>query len=149
MSLEEFLKEVKDIREYKRGMAVKLFLAGQSRQEIGQMLCVSKAYVSKWRSRYQKQGVAGLYLTYQGSQSYLTATAKGQVLNWIDTQAPAIGVAKLETYLDSTYGIKYESKRSYYDLLHQAGISYKKGQAVNPKKDEQKMLAKREEIKKK
>lgn len=149
MNLEDFLKAVKDVREYKRGMAVQLFLAGQSREEIGQLLSVSKAYISKWRGRYKKQGAEALRLGYQGSQAYLTATEKQQVLDWIDAQAPAIGVATLETYLESEYGVKYESTRSYYDLLHEAGISYKKGQAVNPKKDEQKIMEKREEIKKK
>jgi putative transposase len=54
----------------------------------------------------------------------------------------------LEMYLESEYGVVYPSSRSYYQLLQAAGVSYKKRQGVNPKKDEQQMLQKREEIKK-
>jgi putative transposase len=50
--------------------------------------------------------------------------------------------------LDAHYGVNYQSKQSYYTLLHQAGMSYKKRQASNPKKDQQQVLQKREAIKK-
>ena len=43
----------------------------------------------------------------------------------------------------------YHSKQSYYDLLHEAGLSYHQTQATNPKRDEAPVLQKREEIKKK
>ena len=43
----------------------------------------------------------------------------------------------------------YHSKQSYYDLLHEAKLSWHQTQAVNPKGDEVQVLQKREEIKKK
>ena len=149
MSLAEFLKQVKDKREYKRGQAVKLDLAGYGRKSIAVALSVSVNFVSKWRLQYNRHGVAALGLSYQGSKGYLSAKEKEQVLAWLEDQSPYVGRETLETYLESQYGMRYKSTSSYYDLLHQAGISYKKRQAVNPKKDEQKVLDKREEIKKK
>lgn len=148
MSLEAFLDQVKDKREYKRGQAVKLDLAGYARKATAAALSVSVNFVSKWRLQYNRHGAPGLALSYQGSKGYLTEEDKEQVLEWLAQQAPHVGRETLETYLESEYGVRYKSTSSYYELLHQAGISYKKRQGVNPKKDEQKVLEKREEIKK-
>jgi putative transposase len=149
MSLEEFLEQVKDKREYKRGQAVKLDLAGYARKATAVALSVSVNFVSKWRLQYNRHGAAALALSYQGSKGYLSAKDKEQVLAWLEEQSGYVGRETLETYLESHYGMRYKSTSSYYDLLHQAGMSYKKRQAVNPKKDEQQVLDKREEIKKK
>jgi putative transposase len=49
-------------------------------------------------------------------------------------------------YLDQHYGVIYQSKQSYYELLAAAGISWKKSQKTNPKYDAQLVENKREEI---
>ncbi len=148
VSLEELLEQAKDKREYKRGQAVKLDLAGYARKATAAALSVSVNFVSKWRLQYNRHGAASLALSYQGSKGYLDQEDKEQVLAWLAQQSPYIGRETLETYLESEYGVRYKSTSSYYELLHQAGISYKKRQAVNPKQDEQKVLEKREAIKK-
>ena len=148
MNLEEFLEQVKDKREYKRGQAVKLDLAGYCRKSTAVALSVSVNFVSKWRLQYNQHGAQGLSLSYKGAKGYLESPQKEQVLEWIIKQSPELDRQTLEVYLESQYGVIYRSTRSYYQLLQAAGISYKKRQAVNPKKDEQQMLAKREEIKK-
>lgn len=148
VSIEEFLEQVHDKREYKRGQAVKLDLAGYARKATAAALSVSVNFVSKWRLQYNRHGAAGLALSYQGSKGYLSEKDKEQVLEWLAEQSPYIGRETLESYLESEYGVRYKSTSSYYELLHQAGMSYKKRQAVNPKKDEQKVLERREEIKK-
>jgi putative transposase len=112
-------------------------------------LSVSVNFVSKWRLQYNVHGAKGLVLSYKGAKGYLSVEEKEQVLDWIDKQSPQVDRQTLEIYLESEYGVTYRSTRSYYQLLQAAGISYKKRQAVNPKKDEQQVLAKREEIKKK
>jgi putative transposase len=148
MNIEEYLEQVSDIREYKRAQAVKLSEAGLSRGEIAKALSVSEAFVSKWRGRYGQDGTAGLGLAYQGSKGFLSASQKEQVLDWLQEQSGAVSGETLASYIKSHYGVEYRSMQSYYDLLHLAGLSYKKQQAVNPKKDEQQVLEKREEIKK-
>jgi putative transposase len=148
MNLEEFLQQTKDIREYKRGQAVKLDLAGYPRKFIAEALSVGVNFVSKWRLQYNGHGTAGLRLSYKGSKGYLTQEEKQQVLEWLGQQSPYVSRETLEAYLETTYGVSYSSTRSYYDLLEQAGLSYKKRQGVNPAKDEQQVLQKREELKK-
>lgn len=148
MSLAEFLKQVKDIREYKRAQAVKLDLECYPRKLTAQVLSVSVNFVSKWRVRFNQDGVEGLRLTHKGSKGFLCGEDKQQVLEWVGQQSPSISRETLEAYLESTYGVSYKSTRSYYQLLDKAGLSYKKRQAVNPAKDEQKVLQRREELKK-
>ena len=106
MSIEEYLKKVIDIREYKRAQAVKLSEEGLSRAAIAAALSVSEAFVSKWRSRYSKDGTAGLGLAHQGSQGFLSHTAKEQVLAWLAQQPTPVKAETLESPLDSAYGVK-------------------------------------------
>ena len=42
----------------------------------------------------------------------------------------------------------YESKQSYYDLLHEGRMSWKKTEKMNPKREESEVVPRREEIKK-
>jgi putative transposase len=54
---------------------------------------------------------------------------------------------ELRDYLESEYGVLYKSKQSYYDLLHEGGINWKKNENVNPERDEEKVAAQRKIIK--
>ncbi len=121
---------------------------GYSRKSTAAALSVSVNFVSKWRLQYNRHGAQGLSLSYKGAKGYLSQQQKEHVLEWINKQSPELDRQTLETYLESEYGVNYRSSRSYYQLLQAAGVSYKKRQAVNPKKDEHQMLKKREEIKK-
>jgi putative transposase len=148
MSLEEFLDQVKDVREYKRAQAVKLDLEMYPRKLTAEVLSVSVNFVSKWRVQYNRHGAQGLRLTHKGSKGFLSKEDKQKVLEWISEQSPSISRETLESYLESNYGVSYKSSRSFYQLMAKAGLSYKKRQVVNPAKDEQKVLGRREELKK-
>lgn len=148
MSLEEFLRQVKDVREYKRAQAVKLDLSGSKRRQTAQALSVSVNFVSKWRLQYDRFGVEGLRLQHKGSKGYLEQAEKRQVLGWMKEQAPYLDRETLESYLRSHYGVEYRSRRSYYDLLEEAAISYKKRQKINPDRKEEVVVARQEVIKK-
>jgi len=51
-------------------------------------------------------------------------------------------------YVEEQYGVVYHSKQSYYELLEMGGMSYHRSEKKNPKRDEEQILARREEIKK-
>lgn len=55
---------------------------------------------------------------------------------------------ELRDLIERRYGVVYQSKQSYYDLLKAAGLSWHRTQTVNPKRDEGQVLLKREAIKK-
>lgn len=131
--LGEFLRSTRDAREYKRALAVQMAGQGYPYEAISQLLQVSEPFVSKWKRVYAEQGVVGLRLGYQGSAGSLTETERAEVLAWIDKQEQC-DLARLQAYLAETYAVVYQSNQSYYDLLHAAGLSWKKVQASNPKK---------------
>jgi putative transposase len=42
---------------------------------------------------------------------------------------------ELQAHLEDEYQVVFKSKQSYYDLLTEAGLSWKKSQKRNPKTD--------------
>lgn len=137
-----------DPREIKRALAVKMFEHGLDRSRISVILSVSESYVTKWNSIYRKKDAEGLLLGYIGSEGYLDELDHYDIIKYIKTK-DTITVDELAVYITDKFGVTYSSKQSYYDLLHEAGMSRKKTEKVNPKRDETAVLAKREEIKKK
>ena len=132
-TLDEFLATVRDAREYKRALTVQLCERGFPQVEVARLLQVSEAFVSTCRKKYATAGVASFQLGYQGGASFLSSKERDEVLAWISAQKHP-NVASLYAYLKQTFGVVYESRQSYYNLLKEAGLSHKKVQASNPKK---------------
>lgn len=132
-TLDEFLTNVRDAREYKRALVVHLCERGYPQAEVARLLHVSEAFVSTCRKHYARDGVASFALGYQGRLSPLSADERAEALAWIAAQEQP-NVRLLHTYLKDTFGVVYESRQSYYTLLKEAGLSHKKVQASNPKK---------------
>ena len=146
-TLDDLINNTLDARETKRALAVKMLQTGLSPQSIANLLNVSEQYISKWKIRFEKEGAAGLHLAYHGKPPYLNASQRQQVVEWIESH-DTITMEELRDYVESQYGVIYESKQSYYDLLTEGGMSYHQTTATNPKYDEDKVMQKREEIKK-
>jgi putative transposase len=140
--LTEFLTEKRDSREYRRALAVKLALQGYRYQTICDMLDVTPGFVSQAKQAYETQGTAGLILKYQGSQPYLSASERQAVIEWLKTQQEW-SVEGLQAHIQTTYGVVFQSRQSYYQLLADAGITYKQAQRANPKRDEARVGAKK------
>jgi putative transposase len=100
---------------------------------ISSLLQVSEPFVSKWVACYSADGMAGLHLQYEGSTSYLSPVARQEVIAYLRTQ-PSWRSEELVQHLDLRYQVVYQSPQSYYDLLTEAGLSWKRTQPVNPKK---------------
>ena len=80
-------------------------------------------------------GIEGLKLKYQGSKGYLSQSERQEVLKWLE-EKNSWNLNELEHYVAESFGVTFVAKSSYYDLFHAAGISWKKSQKRNPKKDE-------------
>ena len=143
--LTAFLAEKRDSREYRRALAVKLAFQGYLYEAISDMLDVTPGFVSQAKQAYETQGTAGLTLKYQGSQPYLSASERQSVIDWLKTQEEW-SVERLHAYIESTYGVVFQSRQSYYQLLADAGITNKKAQRANPKRDEQRVAAKKKRL---
>ncbi len=132
--LSQFIQTTSDARELKRAMVVQMRQQGYCYAQIESLLQVSESFIVKWQRLYQTQGVEGLSLGYWGTQGYLNAADKQAVIEWLRQQKNC-QLEALVTYIELTYGVVYKSQQSYYDLLHQAGLSWQKTQAQRPQKD--------------
>ena len=143
--LTTFLAEKRDSREYRRALAVKLALLGYRYETICEMLDVTLGFVSQAKKAYETQGTTGLTLKYQGTQPYLSTSERQAVIDWLTTEQQW-SLHRLQVHIETTYGVVFQSRQSYYQLLADAGISYKQAQRTNPKRDEQRIAAKKKKL---
>lgn len=149
IDLEDLIKRSTKAAEIKRGIAIKQDLAGTRRKVISEVLSVTEAFISKWRLIYNEYGVNGLVSTYQGAKprAFLSEEKKAEVLAHVRSH-PVFSFSDLVCYLQNTYSVSFKSSQSYYDLLHEAGMSWHKSQKNNPRRNEQMVQTKRLEVKK-
>ena len=146
-SLEEIISKSSKPKEIVRAQAVKQDLAGKARSTIAEILDVSVKFISKWRLRYDAFGAAGLKMGHKGSKGYLDEGQWQQAISHVQDHK-VFGPKALMEYLQATFGVVFKSMQSYYELLHEAGMSWHKSQKANPRKDEEKIRQRRKEIKK-
>lgn len=132
--LSQFIQENPDPRELKRALAVEMVLQDYRHREIQSILQVSSGFISKWTQAYEQQGVKSLWLRHKGSVGYLEVKQREAVLEWLK-QKNYWDFQELQAHIDQQYGVVFQSNQSYYELFHKAGISWKKTQKCNPKKD--------------
>ncbi len=132
--LREFIQSNPDPRELKRALAVQMVMREYSYFEIRDVLQVSVGFISKWKQMFEEQGIAGLRLKHQGSSGYLDVVARQEVINWLQ-QKNYWNLSELQQHIEDKYQVRFASNQSYYDLFQQAGLSWKKTQKRNPKKD--------------
>jgi putative transposase len=145
--LAQLIEETREVRELKRAVSVKLGEAGMATAAIGAVLQVTPRVVRKWRRRYEREGVAGLAVRNRGSESYLSVEQRQEIEEWLGARE-TITLEEVRDEIEARYGIVYQSKQSYYDLLDASGLSYHRTEKGNPKRNEAQVLERREEIKK-
>jgi putative transposase len=145
--LAKLIEETRDVRELKRAVCVKLREGGMATAAVGELLHLPPRTVRAWYQRYEREGVEGLRLHYRGSESYLSVEQRQEIEDWLGTQE-TITVEEVRDEIEARYGISYQSKQSYYDLLEASGLSYHRTEKGNPKRNQAQVLERREEIKK-
>lgn len=138
----DFLAEKRDSREYRRALAVKFVFLNYRYEAICEMLDVTVGFVSRAKKAYETHGTAGLTLKYQGPPSYLSDVQRQAVIDWLKQQHEW-SVERLHDHIQTTYNIVFQSRQSYYQLLAEANITYKRAQRSNPKTDSDQVAAKK------
>ncbi|WP_407682318.1 IS630 family transposase [Pseudocalidococcus azoricus] len=148
--LNQFIDTCLDSRETKHALAVKMTLEGFTHQQIMNILQVSSGFCyaqlsvyTKWKQAFLLSGVNALKLGYKGKTLYLSDLEKQQVIQWLKQQN-YWNLEELEAYILDTFNIVYSAKSSYYNLLHEAGLSWQKAQVTHPLKDPEKVALKKE-----
>lgn len=135
------------MRELKRALSVKLREGGLATEAVGEVLQVTPRTVRAWRQRYEQEGVEGLRVRYRGSESYPRVEQRREIEDWLGAQE-TLTVEEVRAEIEARFGIVYQSKHSYYDLLEASGWSYHRTEKGNPNRNETQVLERREEIKK-
>lgn len=143
--LSQFIKTTTDARELKRAIVVQMRQQDCAYKQIELLLQVCESFISKWQQIYRKQGIEALKLGYWGTQGRLGVNDKQAIRAWL-RQQESCQLEELVTHLDETYGVMFKSNQSYYDLLHQAGFSWKKSQSKRPQKDVQQVAQKNKRL---
>ena len=89
----------------------------------------------------------GLHVRDRGSESYLNVEQRQEVEDGVGARG-TIRVEEVRDESEARYGIVYQSKHSYYDLLDARGLSYHQTEKSNSKRSAAQILGRREEIKK-
>ena len=144
-TLESFIKSNPDVRELKRGLAVKMAIEEYPYQRITQLLGVSSFCISDWKKKFKAKGIEGIRLGHKGSRKYLTDAQLAEVVKWLSSQE-CWHLEELVNYLDKQYGVVYKSKQSYYNLFNLANISWKRTQKANSKSDEELVKKKQKKL---
>ena len=134
--LEEFLSKRKDVREWKRGQAVKLRMLGCSYQEIRVALGVSTSFIAQILRRYRSQGISGLKLGYMGSKSLIKSEELAAIIDWLKSPERR-NISELERHLIEEYDVVFHSRESYYKILRKAQLTWQKANKENPRKKPQ------------
>ncbi len=83
----------------------------------------------------------------RGSESYLSIDQRQESEEWLGAQE-TITVEEVREEIEARYGIVYQAKQSYYDLLDASGLSDHRTEKSNPKRNEAQVRERRDEIKK-
>lgn len=133
-SLTEFIQSNPDPRELKRALAVKMVQQNYSYYQVRDTLGVSVGFISNCHQKFEREGIKGLKLKHKGSDGYLTMEQQQAVVDWLQ-QKNYWQLTELKTHIEVSYGVKFASLQSYYSLFSRAGISWKKTQKSNPRKN--------------
>lgn len=145
--MEDIDKIIGSSLKIKRALAVKMILNGFSFTQIFDLIGVSQSFVEKWRALYNKEGSDCFKVKYKGREALLSKEQLKEVYQFIKSKITC-QLEELISYIQNKFGIEFKSKQSYYDLLDKAGMSWKKTEKINPKKDDAKVASKKEEVKK-
>ena len=143
--LSDFIESNPDPRELKRAMSVMMWIEGMPCSKIQKILNVSATFISQCKMKFIKNGVEELKLKYQGSKAYLSQAQRREIVNYLDTQV-YLSLQEFREYIEDKYDVRFKSNQSYYTLLDEAKISWKKTQKKNPKKNHELVKTKKIEI---
>ena len=81
-------------------------------------------------------GVESLKLQYKGTKGYLKAVEKEQIIEQMRTQI-YLRLSDLQKFLKKQYDVVFDRLQSSYNLLKEAGITWKKLTHINPYKNDE------------
>lgn len=140
-----------------KAQAVLMRTKGMKLADIADIVSRSEWSVGQWLSDWDSRRMASVFTGHQGNENAakLTTQQRQEVKEALGKPPSKEGlptsfwdVPSLKTYTQATFGIIYESERSYHFLLRFGNLSFKYPQAFDHRRDEAKIAARMVEIRK-
>lgn len=144
-TLEEFIQSNPRPQELKRAIAVQMSQRGHSYREIRDVLQVSLGLITQSNQRYKTVGIEGLKSNHWGTAGYLNPQQRHELVAWLGRK-DCWTLEEVIEHIEDHYDVVYQSHQSYYTLLKQAGLSWKKSHPAHPHKDEQQVEEKKAKL---
>lgn len=141
------------IRE--RAHAILLADRNRGAQDISQILMRKQDTIREWLHRFDEARLSSIFPRYTDNQNAnkLTSWQKKKIAQTLKSPPQKYGlpqsfwsVSALKEYVSATYGVVYESKRSYHHLFTVSGYSFKLPSPFDRRRDEELVARRLREI---
>jgi transposase len=123
--IERRRKATLDRRVYQRLTAVLAVAADKTREEVAQLLGVSRSQLGEWLRVYRNQGLDALCaIHHQGDPGKLKPSQVAQLKEQVSTGCFR-NSDQIRDWIEATFGVRYSSS-GVKDLLQRIGVSYHK-----------------------
>lgn len=128
---------------------------GMKIADIGDIVSRNEDTVSRWFSDWKERRMASIFSNHQKNEnaSKLTKEQKEAIKKTLEKPPSVYDIPKtfwdvptLKTYLQATFGVIYESDRSYHFLLKFSNLSFKYPDTFDYRRDDTKVRERIEEI---
>jgi len=125
----------------RRANALLLLDDGWSCEEIAKVLFVDDDTIRTWFRFFEEDGLDGLArFGHDGSACQLSPAQQEKLKAWLRETLPR-GTRQVGAYIETEFGVAYESRSGLIALLHRLGFEYHKPEVIGRKLDAQKQKA--------
>ena len=125
----------------RRANALLLLDNGMSCEAVGKVLFLNDDTIRTWYCQYQEDGIEGLAsFGQEGSACRLSHKQQDKLRAWIAATLPRT-TYQVGSWIETEFGITYESRSGLIALLHRLGMEHRKPKAVSRKLDPEKQEA--------
>jgi transposase len=124
----------------RRANALVLLDDGLSCEQIAKLLFIDDDTVRRWHSLYEQDGFEGLaWFGHEGSACRLSGAQQDELTAWVKASLPP-STRRIGAYIETQFGILYDSRSGLIALLHRLGLEYHKPEIIGRRlaEDEQK-----------
>lgn len=153
--LKQYLKTSPLVLIRSKAQAILMREKGMVLKDIGDILSRDRRTVSGWLSDWDERRMSSIFTGHQNNENAakLTKQQKQEIKEVLgkppaerDVPKAFWDVPSLRTYTQATFGVGYESERSYHFLLRFSNLSFKYPDMFDRRRDEAKIAVRMAEI---
>src|SRR6202035_4640619 len=109
-----------------------------SKSQVAHALLLDDDTIRSWRKLFEQRGIEGITsFDVGGSASYLSVKQEDDLKAWVSAALPR-STRQIGAWIETEFGLVYESRSGLIALLHRLGLEYHKPDVIPRKLDEEK-----------